>query len=256
MARQIRPRPVRPLHGPAPANFRRSSGRMLLVSLALLILPELVLVPADHGLWGSASWRPTAYQDGAFWTGLLRDWRPNYALQPGIMFVTYAFLHAGPSHLLGNLLALVPLGQTMSHWLGPGRTLVVGIASALGGALAFGLLSRDPSPMVGASGVVFGLAGALAIREGLNGKGAGLRRALAFALGLALVNFAMWALTERVAWQTHAGGALAGAGAAWLLRPRKVGSICAHPPQRAGPETSGEASAPDSPPPATLNTLS
>ena len=36
---------------------------------------------------------------------------------------------------------------------------------ALGGGAAFGLLSRDPSPMVGASGLAFGLAGALVARE-------------------------------------------------------------------------------------------
>ena len=257
MARQIRSRFARSSYSPVSARLGRSSEGLLLVGLVLLILPELVLVPADHGLWGSASWRPMAYQDGAFWAGLLRDWRPNYALQPALMFVTYAFLHAGPSHLLGNLLALVPLGQTMSRWLGPGRTLAVGIASALGGALAFGLLSRDPSPMVGASGVVFGLAGALALREGLSRQRAGLQRALTFALGLALVNLAMWALTERVAWQTHAGGALAGAGAAWLLRHRGVeGQIGACPPQTAGPEVSGEASAPASRPPPASNTLS
>lgn len=220
MVRKIRSHSAPAPHRSDPASAQGSGGRLLLVVLVLLILPELVLVPADHGLWGSAAWRPAAYQDGAFWAGLLRDWRPNYALQPALMFVTYAFLHAGPGHLLGNLLALVPLGQATSRWLGPGRTLGVGGAAALGGGLAFGLLSRDPSPMVGASGVVFGMAGALALREGLGANGGGLRRALALAGALALVNLAMWVLTERVAWETHAGGALAGAGAAWMLRPR------------------------------------
>lgn len=185
-----------------------------------MALPELVLAPADHGAWGSAAWRPLAYQNGAFWAGLLRDWEPNYALQPLAMFATYAFLHAGPGHLVGNALALLPLGGGVARWLGGGRALAVGAAAALGGALAFGLLSRDPSPMVGASGVVFGLAGALIAREGLHPGGR--LRALALALGLALVNLAMWALMDRVAWETHAGGALAGGAVALLLRPRSA----------------------------------
>ena len=43
----------------------------------------------------------------------------------------------------------------------------------------------------------------------------------------------MWALMARVAWQTHLGGALAGAGAALALRPRPARP--AMPPQPAGP---------------------
>ena len=199
----------------------RGARALLLVPLFLMILPELVLVPADHGFWGSAAWRPMAYQDGAFWAGLLHDWRPNYAIQPGLMFVTYAFLHAGPGHLLGNALALVPLGQETERWLGAGRTLAVGAAAALGGAATFALLSQSVSPMIGASGVDFGLAGALVTREALRPGGG--RTALGLALGLALINLAMWALMAHVAWETHLGGALAGAGAAWALRPRNHG---------------------------------
>lgn len=188
-------------------------GTLALVSV--LLLPELVLWGADLGLWGSAAWRPLALQYGAFWGGLLRDWQPNYALQPLLMFVTYALLHAGPGHLLGNLLVLAPLLDAVAGWLGGRRAALVGLAAVVGGAAAFGLLAPDPSPMVGASGLAFGLAGALVSREAARPGGG--RRAALMALGLAALNLAAWLLLERVAWQTHAGGSLAGAAAAWAL---------------------------------------
>lgn len=188
----------------------------MLALLSVLVLPELALWGADEGLWGSAAWRPTAMQYGAFWAGLLHDWRPNYALQPVLMFVTYALLHAGPGHLLGNALVLVPLLDEAVGWLGARRTALVSLASIVGGGAAFGLLSRDPSPMVGASGLAFGLAGALVAREAARPGGA--RRAMVVALALAGLNLVAWLLTERVAWEAHAGGSLAGAAAAWALR--------------------------------------
>lgn len=240
-----------------PARFRTLPsllrGRALLAALlVLLVLPELVLTPAGWGLWGSAAWRPLAFQYGAFWSGLLRDWQPNYALQPVLMFVTYAGLHAGLGHLGGNLLVLAPLGDETLRWLGPGRAAAVAGAATLGGAVAFGLLSRDPSPMIGASGMIFGLAGALVVREAL--EPGGRWRALALGLGLALANLAMWALMTRVAWEAHAGGALAGAAAAWALGPRRVDRR--PDAQEAGVEAPGAAPLADADPGPRAKTLS
>lgn len=220
----------------------RPIDRAVLVPLAfvaVLCLPELLLVPADFGFWGSPAWRPMVYQNGGFWAGLLRDWRPNYPGQSVAMFATYSLLHAGPGHLAGNAIALMPLGGAVTNWLGTARFLAVCAASVLGGGLAFGLLSQSPAPMVGASGLIFGLAGALIAREAVLGREGGVRRALALAGGLALLNLAMWLLMERVAWQTHAGGALAG-GLAALALGHRIGPDAA----RQGPvTTSGGAAA-------------
>ena len=165
----------------------------VLLSLVAFALPELVLSGADRGLWGSAAWRPMAYQDGAFWAGLLRDWQPNYAIQPASMFLTYAFLHAGPGHLLGNVLTAVPLEEAWSTGWGFAAPSWSASPRALGGAIVFGLLSREP------------LADDRGVRDRLRpGGGAGRarggragRRACgpwASASGLAAVNLAMWVL--------------------------------------------------------------
>lgn len=181
---------------------------------ALCLLPELVLQGADWGLWGSARWRPLAYAQGAFWAGLLYGWLPNYPGQPVLMFLTYAWLHAGIGHLLGNLGALFWLAPDLAARLGPWRFLALWGAGMLGGAALFAALPTSAAPMVGASGALFGLAGAAAVMAARS-----WRQGLLLALGLVALNLAAWvAAGGHLAWQAHLGGMLAGAAALPLLR--------------------------------------
>jgi membrane associated rhomboid family serine protease len=72
---------------------------------------------------------------------------------------TYALLHHDRAHLLQNLVPLLPLGLLLERALGTSRTACVMLAAAVGGACLAGLVG--PSPLIGSSAVVFGLAGAL-----------------------------------------------------------------------------------------------
>jgi rhomboid protease GluP len=188
-------------------------------------LPELILLAADYGFIGSARWRQLAYQNGGFWAGLLHGWQPNYAAQPLTMFFSYAFLHAGFGHLLGNMGALIGLGLAAQERLGNFGFAALYAVSALGGALAFGLLSHSPAPMVGASGALFGLAGAWAIWDCQQHRRTtplwrAMLRLLVITAGLVLLNLLIWLMMEHhMAWETHFGGFLAGAAFAWLYRP-------------------------------------
>jgi membrane associated rhomboid family serine protease len=192
---------------------------------SLLVLSagiELLLLAADQGFVGSTLWRRWAYANGAFWTGLLTDWQPNYVGQPIAMFLSYSVLHAGPGHVAGNLAALWVLGRHVCRALGPWCFLLVYLLSTLGGAVAYALLSASPSPMVGASGALFGLAGAaLALQRA---DPSGWRRTLAGFVGLFVVNALSWVLAGgQMAWQAHLGGTLAGAAVAAALRRRDNG---------------------------------
>ena len=185
--------------------------------LALIVvtcLPELILLAADYGIVGSARWRPLAYQYGAFWAGIWHGWTPNYAAQAWTMSLTYALLHGGPGHLAGNMATLLGLGRIVVDRAGQSRFLLLYLISTLGGALAFGLMTISPSPMVGASGALFGLAGAWLYWEAYDRKQAGYGRwtlVLVVIAGLALMNAVMWATTGGLlAWQTHLGGFVAG----------------------------------------------
>ena len=205
---------------PAPpsgsAGLRRGRG-LLTVLVLTSVLPELVLLAADFHLIGSPRWRPLAYQYGAFWAGLLHGWQPNFAAQPMTMFLTHAVLHAGPLHLVGNMLALVMLGRIVLERHSPKQLLVVYLAAVLGGGAAFGLLSHSAAPMVGASGAIFGLAGAQLVwrwqdqRAAGKGIGSGLVELCGGMLGLVAINILMWWIQEGdLAWQTHLGGTLIG----------------------------------------------
>ncbi|TNC75020.1 rhomboid family intramembrane serine protease [Rubellimicrobium roseum] len=183
------------------------------------VLVELVLLGADWRLWGSPVWRGMAYGYGGFWAGLLRDWVPNYPGQRVLMFGTYSLLHAGPGHLMGNVLVIALLGRTVWRRIGSRRLLAVWALAVMAGAGTFGLLSDAPAPMVGASGGVFGLAGAAVA---LYWEDRRSWRGLGGVLGaLVALNFATWALSDgQMAWETHLGGFLAGALALRASQPR------------------------------------
>ena len=219
-------RPTDPAPIYAPGSPSGTAALWLLV--AALLLPEALLLGADLGFWGSGRWRPLAYAYGGFWTGLLRGWQPNFPAQPWTMFLTYSFLHAGPMHLIGNLAALAWLARLMQPRIGTGRMLLVYAVAALAGAAMFGLLSRQVAPMVGASGAIFGLAGAWIVGEARDDHARGrpwrqvLGRAALIGLVLAVLNLVQWwAEAGRLAWQTHLGGFLAGAVLASLMPRRR-----------------------------------
>lgn len=180
---------------------------------------ELTLMASDAGWLGSTLWRSWVYQNGAFWAGLLYNWRPNYPTQPWTMFVTYAFLHGGFWHLAGNMLTLLFLGEVVLSRLGQTGFLLLYVISALGGAAMFALLTTSPQPMVGASGALFGLAGAWLYWDWSDRREQGeSTRAVWHRIGaLILLNLVLWAFSPGgLAWETHLGGFVAGWAGAWL----------------------------------------
>lgn len=181
-------------------------GALLILTSAL----ELTLVAADMGLIGSVRWRSLVLQYAGCWPGLLRDWRPNYAAQPGTMFLSYAFLHAGPLHLLGNMLMLYWIGPGLRARIGQWGFVLIWVGSILGGGIVFVAMASDPTPMIGASGAVFGLMGALVMLDYV--KTGRYGHAIAATVALALLNVATLIIEGGLlAWQTHLGGYLAGA---------------------------------------------
>lgn len=212
------PKPLVPRSGFLPAL-----PAVIWVLVVLCAVPELVLLGADWGFWGSARWRPLAYQNGAFWAGVLYGWRPNYVAQPVTMFASYGWLHAGPAHLAGNLLVLVWLGPKMQARFGTWGFAALWGVSLLGGAAGFAWLTSSPAPMVGASGALFGVFGAWLVEDVRHLPGLRDRalRALLLLAGILALNAATWALQGgQLAWETHLGGLVAGLAFATLWRGR------------------------------------
>jgi membrane associated rhomboid family serine protease/pSer/pThr/pTyr-binding forkhead associated (FHA) protein len=75
--------------------------------------------------------------------------------------VTHAFLHGGILHLVGNLIFLMVFGSRVNALIGNTLTVVLYPILAVGAAVIHmaSLSSEAPSPMLGASGAIMGLAG-------------------------------------------------------------------------------------------------
>lgn len=206
-------------------SFDSPPGLVLWGLIVPQVLIEVVLQAADLGILGTPLWRGITYQNGAFWAGLLHNWHPSYAGQPVTMFVTYAVLHNGIGHLAGNMLCLLLLGGRLIRRLGSGHFLGLFFVSILGGGAGFGLLSYSAHPMIGASGGLFGLAGAWIWLEAADRHrfGLALWPVGGVILGLVVLNALMWlALDGVLAWETHLGGFVAGVAYA-ALRPGAAG---------------------------------
>ena len=210
--------------GQGSGSGRRRSGFLAIAFMvAVCVAIELVLQAGDLGVFDVPRFRAVVYEYGGFWAGLLGDWRANYTFQPWIMFLTYGFLHAGLLHLGLNMLTLISLDQAITSRVGGLNFLVIYGLSILGGGIGFAVLSDSFRPMVGASGALFGLAGAILAwdyvdRFSLEERLWPVARAV---LLLAALNVALYYAMDRLlAWEAHLGGFVTGWIVALLIDPR------------------------------------
>jgi membrane associated rhomboid family serine protease len=202
-----------PTHANAPA---------VIWLVGLTCLAEVVLTLAEAGGLGGLGLRRWLVLHGAFWNGLLADWEAIYPFQRELMFVTYALLHGGLLHLIGNMVAVLALGGIVVARIGQKGFLFLYVISAIGGAAGFALLSSSETPMVGASGAVFGLIGAWKFWEWQMRRhlGSPMTPLLQFMLGLVVLNVVLWlALSGLLAWEAHLGGFIAGVVFAAIVTP-------------------------------------
>ncbi len=195
-------------------------GHALLIGLlCLYALPEILLFLL--GLLGGdlPFLRGKMYQNFAFWAGLLGDWRPNYPGQTIAMFFTYGFVHTGMLHLGMNALTLWGLGRTLLEDVSPRRFIAIYCAGVLGGAVGHAVLTTRPFPMVGASGALFALAGAVIWLRTTERDASEpdptwrdyIRDLIWPLTALTFINVVMYyALDGGLAWEAHLGGFVAG----------------------------------------------
>lgn len=196
---------------------------VIVVIITICVLAEVALQLGDWNLLGVSRFRALVYENGGFWAGLLDNWRANYPFQPALMFLTYGFLHAGLVHLILNMITLYSLGAPVLDRVRARGFILLYVASLLGGAAGFALLAENLRPMVGASGALFGLAGALLAwdyvdRFTLQERLWPVARAVLLLAGL---NVALYFAMDRLlAWEAHLGGFVAGWVMALLIDPR------------------------------------
>jgi membrane associated rhomboid family serine protease len=119
--------------------------------------------------------------------------------------VTVALTHASFMHVFLNMLSLWMIGRVLEPMLGTARFVTTYVLCAAGGSAAVALLSFD-TPVVGASGAVFGLFGALiVIARHIGANMTGMLIVLGINLVLGFIPGA------GISWQSHVGGLLVGA---------------------------------------------
>jgi membrane associated rhomboid family serine protease len=118
--------------------------------------------------------------------------------------VTAMFLHASLLHIGFNMYALWVIGTPVEQYLGKARYLGLYFVSGLAGA-AGALLQSPFVPVLGASGAIFGILGAMMILEWqVTGRLAGQAAALvAINLGISFV-------IPNISWGGHVGGLIGG----------------------------------------------
>lgn len=179
-----------------------------------------------------ASWLLQLATGGA-WTSLWDFW-PGGGLPEPWRFLTAAFLHStSPLHILFNMYALWITGSFLEPLLGRARFAALCGLAAVGGSVGVLLLSGEPvltaegwvwgPSVVGASGMVFGLFGAMLPVLNRLGRSGGQ------VLVLLGVNFAIGFLVPGISWQAHLGGLITGAAvaAAFAYAPRSLRPVTA-----------------------------
>jgi membrane associated rhomboid family serine protease/Zn-finger nucleic acid-binding protein len=149
---------------------------------------------------------------------------PAHVLTQPWTLVTYALLHGGLLHLLGNAYFLYVFGDNIEDTLGRRVMLSLFIVTASLGALAQNLVSLYV-PVVGASGAVAGLMGAYVVlfphvKVYVVLMMARIKMRVLWYMGIWVALQFLIALQQDspVAWMVHLGGFAAGALLAWPLR--------------------------------------
>jgi membrane associated rhomboid family serine protease len=152
----------------------------------------------------------------------LEFWPPAAKSEPW-RFLTSAFEHSPGQvlHILFNMYALWILGQYLEPMLGRFRFAILYLVSAIGGSVGYLWLTSaqlDPAsgsyywaPVVGASGAVFGLFGALLVLNRHLGRSSGP------IIGVLAINAVLGFVVPGIAWQAHLGGFLTGAALAAVI---------------------------------------
>ena len=146
-------------------------------------------------------------------------WTEQWIFSPAIgriepwRFLTAGFLHSESSifHLAFNMYALWIVGPFLEQMLDRWRYLALYLLSAIAGSVGVLLLANPASPIswqggvVGASGAVFGLFGAILVVMRRLGRDA---KQIITVIGL---NIAIGFVVPGIAWQAHLGGLAMGA---------------------------------------------
>ncbi|MDP2079343.1 MAG: rhomboid family intramembrane serine protease [Pseudotabrizicola sp.] len=175
-------------------------------------LLEMVSLGGSIGGFGS-SIRNVLLVLGGFWPEVFMGAVPFFPGHGVLMFATSAVLHGNPVHLGMNMFGLIWLGPMVVDRLGERGFWPLAGLSALGAGSCYALMTNSTLPMIGASGVLYGLLGTVCVWKVLDQwmRGRSLMPfAAPAAIFIGLNVLLMLPARGQIAWEAHLGGFIAG----------------------------------------------
>jgi len=144
---------------------------------------------------------------------------PRFFTESPWTLLTAMFVHADFWHLFGNMLTLYFFGTFLTRLIGNNRFLLLYFIGGIAGNALYLWLGEPLSYVIGASGAIYAIAGALVVMMPK------LTVRLYFILPMplwvvVLVFFVAWSFIPGVAWQAHLGGLAVGLIAGYFFRRR------------------------------------
>ncbi len=138
--------------------------KSVILLLVLVGGVEIALQLAERGMIGGPTaigWRLQWAQQFGFFDSVFEWMRVNqdYGFKSLVRFITYAFIHAGGTHILFVLIFIAAFGKFVAEMLGDLAVLVIYVISAIVGALAYGLILDESGMLIGGYPAVYGLLG-------------------------------------------------------------------------------------------------
>jgi rhomboid protease GluP len=192
-------------------SLRGHSLVQILIYVNLILFTLMALHGTALGLGMRALLNPPAqlliHWGGQYWPYVLNNgewWR----------CLTYAYMHGGLIHLAFNMLVLYQVAPLLESEIGWTRFFTVYTLSAIVATLA-GLFWHPATPVVGASGAIFGMIGfSVSYYHRVGGSLGIQRRNFMFQWALMAFLFGLVVGADNAA---HMGGALSGAALGWVI---------------------------------------
>ena len=202
-------------------------GRLILACVVIHIITVLLPVPVWYDFIDKFAFVSARYSIAGAWQLDL----VAFLYGP----VTHLFLHGGFLHLILNIAMLLAFGTPMERRMTATKFAAFYILCGLAGAaLWFAFHPHTVNPLLGASGAISGMLGAVG-RISLTGRpGHGMpfknrKAAMTFVILWLVFNFvfgviglALFGMEGDVAWEAHLGGVMAGFFLINLFSPRPV----------------------------------
>lgn len=207
----------------------------VVVALALVIFAiEVLFLAGEKGIAGGPAaigWRMEAMQNYGYSAVFM-----HYLMQNGSLplmyadrFVTYAFVQVSFTQTLWVCALLLAFGKVVGEVFKPWALLVVFLGAAAGGAIIFGLVPGNDSPLFGGYPAVYGLLGAYTWLMWIMAGARGQSQLSAFSLiGILMALQLLFAVLFRdggYEWVADLGGFATGFGLSFLVSPGAIARI-------------------------------